>query len=125
MTRDEFDALLSAAVKASLDSLPADNPTSAEALSQRHDATQEVQLLEAEALEFADAVDRDGKRIDYGSAVVLEGTSGVVVVSAADYDATPDYWRICAGAHLDRVIRGTELIPVLQAAANRGPARTS
>lgn len=119
MTRDEFDALLSAAVKASLDALPKVNPKDSVALSLRHEATEEVQLLEAEALSFADAVDRDGKRLDYGSAVVLEGPAGVVVTTVRDYEATPVYFRSLAGGELDRLVMGTELLPVLQAAAHR------
>lgn len=120
MTRDEFDALLSAAVKASLGALPGGNPKDAAALTERHAATEEVRLLEAEAIEFADAVDRDGKRIDYGSAVVLEGAT-VVVCSAADYEATPLYFRAIAGGKIDRLVKGPELLPVLQAAAHRSP----
>jgi hypothetical protein len=125
VTREEFNALLSVAVKASLDGLPRTNPADAAALAERHDATEEVRLLQAEAIEFADAVDRDGKRIPYGSAVVLEGPGGVVVCTAADYAATPTYWRVLAGGTVDRLVKGTELLHVLQEAANRGPARTS
>lgn len=119
MNRAEFDALLAAAVKASLDALPKVNPKDSTALSLRHEATAEVQLLEAEALAFADAVDRDGKRLPYGDAVVLEGASGVVVCSVRDYEATPVYFRSLAGGEVDRLVKGTELLPVLQAAANR------
>jgi hypothetical protein len=119
VTRAEFDALLSAAVKAALGDLPADNPTSSEALSLRHDATEEVRLLEAEAIEFADAVDRDGKHIPYGTAVVVEGSAGTVVTTAADYVATPVYWQIMAGGKVDRVVEGPELLAVLQRTANR------
>lgn len=102
MTRDEFDTLLAAATA----SIP--DP-------------EERALVNAEAREFADAVDRDGKRIDYGAAVVLEGSNGVAVVPAADYATAPIYWRTVAG-DLDRLLEGTELIPMLQAAAHRGPA---
>jgi hypothetical protein len=121
VTRAEFDALLAAAVKASLDGLPAENPRDTAALSLRHEATEEVRLLEAEAIEFADAVDRDGKRIPYGSAVVLEGPGGVVVTTAAEYALTPTYWLVLVGGKADRLISGPELLPVLQAAANRSP----
>jgi hypothetical protein len=121
VTRDQFDALLAAAVKASLDALPHTNPTD---LADRHAATDEVRLLEAEALSFADAVDRDGHRIDYGNAVVLEGPAGTVVTTAADYAASPLYWRILAGTEVDRLTDGTQLLPVLHAAATRGPTRT-
>jgi hypothetical protein len=119
VTRAEFDALLAAAVKASLDALPAGNPRDTAALTERHDATVEVQLLEAEALSFADAVDRDAKGVPYGSAVVLEGPAGVVVTTVADYEATPVYWRSLIGGGVQRLVKGTELLPVLQAAANR------
>jgi hypothetical protein len=124
VTREEYDALLSAAVKASLAALPVENPRDSVALSLRHEATEEVRLLEAEAIEFADAVDRDGKRIPYGSAVVLEGEAGVTVTTEADYAATPIFWRSTVGK-VDRVVHGAMLVTVLQEAANRGPARTS
>jgi hypothetical protein len=123
VTREEYNALLSAAVKASLDGLPRTNPADAAALAERHDATEEVRLLQAEAIEFADAVDRDGKRIPYGSAVVLEGQAGVTVTTEADYAATPIFWRSTVGKP-DRVVHGAMLVAVLQEAANRGPART-
>lgn len=117
MTRDEFDALLAAAV---LDIVSGVDPESDDAAA----AAEEAALLEAEAREFADAVDRHTLRIDYGSAVVLEGSSGVVVVQARTYSDAPIYWRTVAGGHLDRFVDGTELIPALQAAANKAPAPT-
>lgn len=124
MTRDEFDALLEAAVRGVMASAPV--PLGASSTADSDAAREEAALLEAEAREFADAVDRDGKRVDYGAAVLLEGARGQVVVSAADFDRCPGYWRTVAGGagHLDRLVEGTELIPVLQAAANRAPAPT-
>jgi hypothetical protein len=103
VTRAEFDALLASAAATITD--PAERA-----------------LVNAEAREFADAVDRDSKHLDYGDAVVLEGANGIVVVSARDYASAPIYWRTVAG-DLDRLIEGTELIPMLTAA--QGPARTS
>lgn len=121
MTRDEFDALVKRAVTALSADLPPANPGDPASLSERQDAIQEAQLLEAEASAFADAVDRDGKAIDYGSAVVLEGERGFVVVTAAEFERTPGYWRTVAGK-LDRLVVGPELLPVLQAAANKASA---
>jgi hypothetical protein len=79
---------------------------------------------QAEARSFADAVDRDAKRIPYGDAVVLEGPHGVAVVQAQDYSKTVTYWWTVVGGKPDRVTSGPELMEVLAGAANRGAART-
>lgn len=124
MTRDELDTLIKAAcaavaadVKPTVTGGPDEDQHAAE-------AAEEAQLLDAEARSFADAVDRDGKRVPYGSAVVLEGTSGVAVVAAADYATAPLYWQTVVGRP-DRITQGPELIHVLQAAANRNTPRAT
>lgn len=104
MTRADFDALLATASAAIPD--PADRA-----------------VLNAEAREFADAVDRSDRDLDYGDAVVLEGSQGIVVVPARDYHHAPIYWQTVAG-HLDRLVDGTVLIPALTRAAAQGPTRT-
>lgn len=112
MTRDEFDALVAAACAAII------RPFSlGDGGADAHDSQGEAQLLDAEAREFADAVDRDGHRIDYGEAVMLEGSNGVVVVEARKYHDAPIYWRTVAGK-VDRLVDGTELLPVLQRTAS-------
>lgn len=113
MTRAELDALIDTAVTATVAAV---DPDSDDAASAR----EEAQLLEAEARSFADAVDRDGKRIPYAEAVMLEGERGVSVVDARTFDEAPLYWRTVVGRP-DAVIRGDELIPALQAAAGRIP----
>jgi hypothetical protein len=118
VNRAEFDALVAAAGEAGRPGRTSGPWTPEEAVAM----TEEADLLEAEAREFADAVDRDGGRVPYTSAVVLEGSAGTVVVSASDYAATPVHWHIVAGGHVDRLIHGAELVAVLMKAANRGPA---
>lgn len=115
MTRAEFDALLARAVIGTVSGV---DPASDDAPA----AAEEAQLLEAEAREFADAVDRYGQALPYGDAVMLEGSGGVVVVSARTYADAPIYWRTVAGGELDRLIEGPELLEVLQRAANAAPA---
>jgi hypothetical protein len=119
MTRAEFDALLAAALDAMTAAVPAPTHGDPAAAADEHYAMQEIQLLEAEARSFADAVDRDGKRIPYGSAVVLEGPHGVAVVQAADYTNTITYWWTVVGGRPDRITSGPELMQVLAGAANR------
>lgn len=111
MTRDELDTLIDAAIMGLIGGV---DPASDDAVAVR----EEAQLLEAEARSFADAVDRDGKRIDYGAAVVLEGPNGIAVVDAAAFHSTPLYWRTVVGRP-DRITEGTALLPALQATANR------
>lgn len=113
MTRAELDALIDAALLAVVSSVPADSDDVPAAM-------EEAQLLEAEARSFADAVDRDGKRIPYGDAVVLEGPSGLAVVQARDYADAPIYWQTVVGGKPERITRGPELLQVLTGAANRG-----
>lgn len=112
MTRAELDALIDAALVAIVHGV---DPLSDDATAAR----EEAQLLEADARSFADAVDRDGKRIPYGSAVVLEGPRGVAVVQARDYGDAPVYWHTVVGGGPDRVTSGPELMEVLTGAANR------
>lgn len=112
MTRDEFDALAAAAASAIVAAV---DPASDDAAAAR----EEAQLLEAQSREFADAVDRNTKRIDYAAAVVLEGTNGIAVVTLADYGDAPAYWRTVAG-RLDRLTFGDELVQGLQVAARQG-----
>jgi hypothetical protein len=109
VTRDEYDALVDRVIHAIIDGV---DPESDDAVAAR----EEAQLLEAEARAFADAVDRSGKRLDYGEAVMLEGDHGVVVVAARDYADAPIYWRTVAG-DLDQLILGPELIEQLTARA--------
>ena len=116
MTREEFDALLAAAV-AAIRPAPTGGPWTPEEVTAM---TEEAQLLDAEATAFADAVDRDAKRIPYGSAVVLEGPRGIAVVQAADYTKTITYWWTVVGGKPDRIVSGPELMQVLAGAANRG-----
>jgi hypothetical protein len=117
VTRAELDALIDAALVAIVNGV---DPLSDDATAAR----EEAQLLEAEARSFADAVDRDAKRIPYGDAVVLEGPHGVAVVQAQDYSKTVTYWWTVVGGKPDRVTSGPELMEVLAGAANRGAART-
>lgn len=127
MTRAEFDALLSAALDAIMADAPSSGSEDPATQAAAHDAVRDVQLLEASARSFADAVDRDaaGRRqpIPYGDAVVLEGPSGVAVVSARNYADAPIYWQTVVG-QAESITDGTALIPYLQTAAAR-PARTS
>jgi hypothetical protein len=123
VTREEFDALLSSALDAMTQAAPSPAHSDPAAAAAGHDAIQEVQLLEAEARSFADAVDRDAKRVPYGSAVVLEGPRGVTVVQARDYAGAPIYWNKVVGGKPDRITSGPELLEVLAAAANRGAPR--
>lgn len=96
MNRAEWDALTQRRLAAMTEALPADDPaTSAE----RRYATEEIQLTEAQARTFADAVDRSGKTIDYADAVVVSGGAGEVVCTLADWKANRAYWeQVAAGA---------------------------
>lgn len=76
------------------------------------EANQEAKLLEAQAREFADAVDRNGK-LSYEEAVVIIGDSGVVVVDAEDYRREPVYWEAHAGK-VDSLILGPLLVAALR-----------
>jgi hypothetical protein len=114
VTRAEFDALLAEAVRRISASVTPD-PADPASLAEQRDAIQEAQLLDAEAREFADAVDRSGKGIGYGAAVFIEGANGTVVITAREFEATPGYWRTVAGRP-DREVRGPELLRVLHEA---------
>jgi len=116
VTRDEFNDLLGKALEAILPASTGGPYTPEEVVAM----TEEAQLLDAEATAFADAVDRDAKRIPYGSAVVLEGPRGIAVVQAADYTKTISYWWTVVGGKPDRIVSGPELMQVLAGAANRG-----
>jgi 3-polyprenyl-4-hydroxybenzoate decarboxylase len=118
VTRAELDALIDAALVGVVGGV---DPLSDDAAAAR----EEAQLLEAEARSFADAVDRDGKRVPYGSAVVLEGPRGVAVVQARDYADAPIYWHTVVGGSPDRITSGPELMEVLAAAAHRSAPRTA
>jgi hypothetical protein len=113
VNRDEFDALAAEAVRV----LAAG---AADGAPGQDNVLEAAQLLDAEAREFADAVDRDAKRIPYGSAVVLEGPRGVAVVQAAEYVKTVSYWWTVVGGKPDRIVRGPDLLERLSAAAHRG-----
>lgn len=115
MTRQELDALTDAALVGILAGV---DPASEDAVAAR----EEAQLLQAEAASFADAVDRDAKRIPYGSATVLEGSQGVAVVQARDYAAAPIYWQTVVG-RVERITEGPQLMQVLTAAAHRAAPR--
>jgi hypothetical protein len=123
VTRAEFDALLSSALEAMAAAAPPPAHEDPAAAALDRAAMEEVQLLEAEARSFADAVDRDAKRVPYDSAVVLEGPRGVTVVQARDYAGAPIYWNTVVGGKPDRITSGPELLEVLAAAANRGAPR--
>lgn len=117
MIRAEFDALVDAAITAIVVGVDPDSDDAAA-------AREEAQLLQAEAESFADAVDRDAKRVPYGSATVLEGSQGVAVVLARDYTAAPIYWQTVVG-RVDRLTQGPQLLEVLTAAAHRGAQATA
>ena len=111
-TREAFDALVQRRVLA---------------LSERGDpnrspaARQEAQLLEAAATEFADAVDRSEKPLAYEDAVVLTGSSGVVVVSETEWRATPVYCEALAG-EVETLTQGGILLRWLQDGTGDSPA---
>ncbi len=111
MTREEFDALVQRRVLAIVNAVPA------RPIDQRRRATEEAQLLEAAASEFADAVDRSGKELPYEEAVVLAGGAGPVVVTDEEWKATPAYWEaLAAGAagQVDTLTQGGVLVAYLQ-----------
>jgi ketosteroid isomerase-like protein len=75
-------------------------------------AREDAQLMEAQCRAFADAVDRDGRNLPYGDAIVLAGTAGEIVVPLRDYVDTPVYWHAVAG-EVDLIIDGADVMQAL------------
>ncbi len=116
LTRAEWDSLVEARVRG----LMAEPPTSAHedpaAQAAARDALEDAQVLEGTARAFADAVDRDGRGLFYGDAVVMEGSSGPLIVPAADFRNCGTYWQVAAAGHggtLDAVTHGQDLLHYL------------
>lgn len=67
-------------------------------------AEEDAALILANATEFADAVDRDGK-LDYEDAVLVEGGAGPVVTSEPAYRDNPAWFQTLAAGGTGRVDR--------------------
>jgi hypothetical protein len=113
LDREGFDALVQAKCLDLANAAPPSNPEDPATAAEARDAMQEAQLLEAAAREFADAVDRSGTGTPYEEAVVLTGSSGVVVVTAEEWRASPVYWEAKAGK-VDSVAQGDVLVAYLR-----------
>jgi hypothetical protein len=76
----------------------------------------DVLLLAAIAGEFVQAVERANSSrallrqqpLDYVDAVLLDGTTGQLVVDAVEYDAAPVYWQARVGK-IERILHGADL----------------
>lgn len=111
LDRAAFDALVQRRVLAITEAAPP------RPIDRRREATQEAQLLEAAASEFADAVDRSGKELPYEEAVVVSGGAGPVVITEKEWKDNPAYWEaVAAGAtgRVDSLTQGSVLVRYLR-----------
>jgi hypothetical protein len=111
LDRAAFDALVQRRTLAIVEA------TAVRPADRRREATQEAQLLEAAATEFADAVDRSGKELPYDEAVVVTGGAGPVVVTEKEWKDNPAYWEaVAAGAtgQVDSLTQGSVLVRYLR-----------
>jgi hypothetical protein len=96
----------------------------------QHPTVARAQLLDALVREFVEAVERANSSrtllrqgsLDYVDAVLLDGTSGQLVVDAVEYDAAPIYWQARVG-EVERIVHGADLDAYLRTGEDRYATR--
>lgn len=104
--RQAFNELLRRKVDGLIGPVIASGPVGQGPQSQR---VADARLAESQSRAFADAVDDLGPTIPYGDAVVILGSTGPIVTTGREFDATPAYWLTMAGEDT-AVVDGADLM---------------